>query len=193
MAHKLFLCKEKPDLLPKNVYVHCMAKQSNSSDEKLKFKSKHDDIKDLYSGIKFRPQVLFTIAPSVVQEVTPASVKEVLDQMSLGINVPVAVSMRHETLRLATYRNYPNNHKPYAIKLAKAGFYFAGTADELVCYCCGRRKSNWLVTDDPIEVHSNMSPNCRFLTNNRAVNSPVSQECHANISHENHVAETVSL
>lgn len=81
--------------------------------------------------------------------------------------------MSYETLRLKTFETFSCDNKPFVIKLAKAGFYYAGSGDKAVCYCCDIRVSDWKDTDDPITRHKERSPDCPFLLNNPDVNIAV--------------------
>ncbi|KAH3810450.1 hypothetical protein DPMN_138842 [Dreissena polymorpha] len=89
-------------------------------------------------------------------------------------------SMRHELLLLCTFRTYPTHGKPSCLRLAKAGFYYVSQGDEVICYCCAKRISNWNERDDPLHAHRLVSPSCPFLLRNSEVNEPVtddSSEC----------------
>jgi hypothetical protein len=97
----------------------------------------------------------------------------VIDKIAGGERVPPQVTMQYELLRFCTLRSFPKHNKPYITRIAQAGFYFANTDDEVVCYCCARRKSNWRETDIPIEIHRELNPNCSFLLSNLEVNVPV--------------------
>ncbi|KAL4232519.1 Baculoviral IAP repeat-containing protein 2 [Mactra antiquata] len=83
------------------------------------------------------------------------------------------VSMRYELLRFCTLRTYPKGDKPYLIKLAAAGFYYASDGDGVVCYCCGIRRYNWNGKEDPMKVHKGIKPHCKFLLRNEENNVPV--------------------
>ncbi|XP_060599559.1 baculoviral IAP repeat-containing protein 2-like [Ruditapes philippinarum] len=97
----------------------------------------------------------------------------IIDKIAGGERVPPQVTMRYELLRFCTLRSFPKHNKPYITRIAQAGFYFANTDDEVVCYCCARRKSNWREDDIPIEIHRELNPNCSFLLSNLEVNVPV--------------------
>ncbi|XP_060598564.1 uncharacterized protein LOC132752235 [Ruditapes philippinarum] len=97
----------------------------------------------------------------------------IIDKIAGGERVPPQITMRYELLRFCTLRSFPKHNKPYITRIAQAGFYFANTDDEVVCYCCARRKSNWCETDIPIEIHRELNPNCSFLLRNLEVNVPV--------------------
>lgn len=108
----------------------------------------------------------YTVAP-VFQ-----AVNSVMDRIARGERVPAEESMRYEMLRLCSFRSYPQDNKPFRIRYAQAGFYYAAKEDEVICYVCRKRFSNWTADDVPINVHRRASPNCRFLTHNAEVNVP---------------------
>ena len=47
--------------------------------------------------------------------------------------------------------------------LAKAGFYYSGTDDNVMCFWCGLGLNHWEVTDDPIAEHVRYAPRCTWL------------------------------
>ncbi|XP_053404434.1 baculoviral IAP repeat-containing protein 3-like [Mercenaria mercenaria] len=98
---------------------------------------------------------------------------KIIDKIADGQRVPPQISMQYEMLRFCTLRSYPKENKPFITRIAQAGFYYANNGDELVCYCCARRKSNWSDSDIPLDVHRQMNPNCRFLVCNSDVNVPI--------------------
>ncbi|XP_052783534.1 uncharacterized protein LOC128219678 isoform X2 [Mya arenaria] len=98
------------------------------------------------------------------------TLNEVIDRLSRGERVNPKESMKYETLRLCTFRTYPSLGKPSAMKFAGAGFYYASNADEVICYVCAKRISNWRENDDPMAAHKRITPECKFHTNNSEVN-----------------------
>ncbi|KAH3810554.1 hypothetical protein DPMN_138948 [Dreissena polymorpha] len=103
-------------------------------------------------------------------------VNAIITRLAEGKRVHPKESMRHESLRLCTFRTYPTYGKPSCIKLAKAGFYYASQGDEVICYCCAKRISNWNEKDDPMRAHRLVSPSCPFLIRNSEVNEPVTND-----------------
>ncbi|XP_045197622.2 uncharacterized protein LOC123552206 isoform X2 [Mercenaria mercenaria] len=97
----------------------------------------------------------------------------IIEQIANGTPPTPHVSMRYELLRFCTLRSYPKENKPYLIKLAEAGFYYASDGDGVVCYCCGVRRYNWVADDIPMKIHERINPNCKFLRKNEEVNVPV--------------------
>ncbi|KAH3810583.1 hypothetical protein DPMN_138976 [Dreissena polymorpha] len=103
-------------------------------------------------------------------------VNAIITRLAEGKRVHPKESMRHESLRLCTFRTYQTYGKPSCIKLAKAGFYYASQGDEVICYCCAKRISNWNEKDDPMRAHRLVSPSCPFLIRNSEVNEPVTND-----------------
>jgi len=86
--------------------------------------------------------------------------------------------------RINTFKNWPHKF-PKKEQLAKAGFYYLGTDDQVKCYSCGLVLSKWSKNDDPWIEHCKYSGDCEYLrlekgrdfTNRKAIskNSPESQ------------------
>ncbi|KAH3810584.1 hypothetical protein DPMN_138977 [Dreissena polymorpha] len=100
----------------------------------------------------------------------------IINRLAEGRCVHPKESMRHELLRLCTFRTYPTHGKPSCVRLAKAGFYYASQGDEVICYCCAKRISNWNERDDPLHAHRLVSASCSFLLRNSEVNEPVTDD-----------------
>ena len=66
--------------------------------------------------------------------------------------------------RLRSFHLWPDQHKQKGKELARAGFYYSGTAD--LCYCCASNCGglrNWLPEENPLEEHRKKYPNCAFV------------------------------
>ena len=74
-----------------------------------------------------------------------------------------ALDLAHVGYRLATLSALPASVPVSRIKLADAGFYFRGQNDEVRCYSCDARHSEWRREDNPMEIHRRLSPNCEHL------------------------------
>ena len=84
-------------------------------------------------------------------------------------------SKKYELVRLGTFSKWPLSTCQYSTKLSRAGFFYEGNGDEVVCYVCGVKKSNWLESDDPIIAHKQLSPDCTFFTS-KSNNIPIQRE-----------------
>ena len=74
-----------------------------------------------------------------------------------------SLDLAHVGYRLATLSALPASVPVSRIKLADAGFYFRGQNDEVRCYSCDARHSEWTREDNPMEIHRRLSPNCEHL------------------------------
>lgn len=116
-----------------------------------------------------------TTEGSASQSTQFESLQTIINKMAAGETVPPQTTMRYEMLRFCTLRSFPKENKPFITRLAQAGFYYAKNGDEVVCYCCAQRKRNWHESDNPMDVHRELNPNCRFLIHNAEVNVPIHQ------------------
>ena len=78
-------------------------------------------------------------------------------------DLPVAERMKYDLLRTSSFSNFPTNCPVSTLSIAKAGFYFQGNGDEVICFCCGIKHRNWQFRDDPVTIHRRISPNCCFI------------------------------
>ena len=46
---------------------------------------------------------------------------------------------------------------------ARAGFFYSGTADNVMCFWCGLGLNHWEATDDPVTEHVRFTPCCTWL------------------------------
>ncbi|KAL1781661.1 baculoviral IAP repeat-containing protein 3 [Sigmodon hispidus] len=91
----------------------------------------------------------------------PVNFRANQDCPSLRIS-PCHFAMNTETARLHTYQMWPLSFLSPA-ELAKAGFYYIGPGDRVVCFACGGKLSNWEPKDDAMSEHRRHFPNCPFL------------------------------
>ena len=49
---------------------------------------------------------------------------------------------------------------------ARVGFYYSGTADNVMCFWCGLGLNHWEATDDPVNEHVRFTPQCTWLLRN---------------------------
>ncbi|KAH3803500.1 hypothetical protein DPMN_131762 [Dreissena polymorpha] len=139
----------------------------------------------LYHGATDRvlnPRNLYLWIMPATNEVFVEELRRIVEKTVLGEPVPAQESMRFELLRSCTYRTFPKDGKPDVRKLAEAGFYYASNSDEVICYCCYKRISNWKADDDPMAIHRRISPECRFFTDAATVN--VTKEFTAQVESE---------
>ncbi|XP_050395257.1 baculoviral IAP repeat-containing protein 3 isoform X1 [Patella vulgata] len=70
--------------------------------------------------------------------------------------------LQTEVNRLETFRRWPLR-RPLPLDLARAGFYYSGSADEVRCAFCDGVLKNWKCTDDPWTEHNVKFPHCLFV------------------------------
>ena len=81
------------------------------------------------------------------------------------------LKMQHERNRLASFVGLPEHIPIIALLLATAGFYRSNNPkrrDEVICFSCGCRLSDWSSEDDHHERHSKVSPRCPMVTDHSA-------------------------
>ncbi|KAG7257631.1 hypothetical protein CRUP_018386 [Coryphaenoides rupestris] len=61
--------------------------------------------------------------------------------------------MRREGERLRTFLRWPADAPVTSGDLARAGFFYSGTGDQVQCFCCGGILRYWLHGDSPIADH----------------------------------------
>lgn len=65
--------------------------------------------------------------------------------------------------RIATYTTWPGDVAQTAEQLAEAGFYYAGSGDQVRCFHCDGGLSKWDPSDDPWIEHARWFPECGFV------------------------------
>lgn len=161
---KKFICKVQQP-------VNMVKTETRGSDEcEESDRSTTEIINKFIAGLhqKFSPSDTDLIVVPVSQ-----SASDILNRIQTGECVPPDESMQFEELRLLTMETFPIADEGFRKKLAKSGFYYAAIGDEVVCYCCGKLFSKWNLENDPLDVHRNSSPNCKFLVTNLTVNVPL--------------------
>ncbi|KAJ8027422.1 Baculoviral IAP repeat-containing protein 3 [Holothuria leucospilota] len=82
-----------------------------------------------------------------------------------GLNCQKGRHMNIESNRVASFKA-PFWHKDFPVsiyRLANAGLYSTGRGDEVECFSCFGKISNWKNGDSPKRRHKKMYPNCRFV------------------------------
>ncbi|MET0103904.1 MAG: baculoviral IAP repeat-containing protein [Sedimenticola sp.] len=77
--------------------------------------------------------------------------------------------------RLKTFDSWPKQMMPNKYDLAKCGFTYTGTGDNVKCFHCGIHLKDWERTDNPWNEHYKWSPACNYLKMigwNEGVNVP---------------------
>lgn len=74
------------------------------------------------------------------------------------------VIMDKELSRLATFATFPTYAVAvYPTQLAGNGYFYTGSGDEIECYVCHIRISQWIERDNPDDRHKFLSPDCVMI------------------------------
>nr|XP_015219367.1 PREDICTED: baculoviral IAP repeat-containing protein 1e-like [Lepisosteus oculatus]XP_015219368.1 PREDICTED: baculoviral IAP repeat-containing protein 1e-like [Lepisosteus oculatus]XP_015219369.1 PREDICTED: baculoviral IAP repeat-containing protein 1e-like [Lepisosteus oculatus]XP_015219370.1 PREDICTED: baculoviral IAP repeat-containing protein 1e-like [Lepisosteus oculatus] len=65
--------------------------------------------------------------------------------------------------RVESFHNWPFYAQLDPSLLAEAGFFYTGTKDHVLCFCCGGCLGHWGADDDPWEEHAKWFPECEYL------------------------------
>ncbi|KAL8575284.1 hypothetical protein ACOMHN_001829 [Nucella lapillus] len=65
--------------------------------------------------------------------------------------------------RMASFVGWPPGVATQPSKMAEAGFYYCGQADNVCCFCCDGHLRNWEPEDDPWVEHARWFPRCAYV------------------------------
>ena len=88
-------------------------------------------------------------------------------------NLPASYGMNFELLRLGTYKTWPRWAPVMPNRLARAGFFYSGIADEVQCFKCNRKIKQWHKGDRPMDKHRTVNAECDFVLGTDASNVPL--------------------
>ncbi|CAF1213452.1 unnamed protein product [Didymodactylos carnosus] len=78
-------------------------------------------------------------------------------------------------IRQRTFSHWPLK-QPSKTQITSAGFFSCNVGDRVICIYCNLICQQWISSDDPVETHKILSPNCCFVRSNlvsTVVTSPV--------------------
>jgi len=79
-------------------------------------------------------------------------------------SIPDQAMVKLESYRLETFNGrWPHSSASLPRRLAKAGFYYSGPGDRVVCAFCNGKLEAWQPTDDPFDEHQKQFPHCTFI------------------------------
>ncbi|XP_066283780.1 baculoviral IAP repeat-containing protein 3-like isoform X3 [Branchiostoma lanceolatum] len=78
-----------------------------------------------------------------------------------------------EAVRLSSYRHFPDSVPVSATRMARAGFYYSGTGDRVVCFSCGGGVEGWEYGDTAMGEHERLYPHCDFVNGRETRNKPL--------------------
>ena len=79
-----------------------------------------------------------------------------------------------EAKRFASFKQWPEDHHLFPLKLAKEGFLHTGEADELRCSFCRFTRRGWKPGEKPEELHRISCPSCPIFDDNADRHHPLS-------------------
>ena len=96
-------------------------------------------------------------------------------------NVPISYEtrlqgMKDEEHRLMTFTRWPKDFAIAPQNLARAGFFYTGTDDQVQCAFCEKTLMNWDHGDDPMTEHWKHVPKCPFVLQYDVGNIPIPHE-----------------
>ncbi|KAK9871338.1 hypothetical protein WA026_011605 [Henosepilachna vigintioctopunctata] len=100
--------------------------------------------------------------PFVLDPTTSGNVPiipQLISQPSSSVNL----DFTQESVRLASFRNWPIPHIVTPESLASAGFYYFDNGDNTKCAYCKGVMTSWLPEDDPDKEHKRHFPNCAYV------------------------------
>lgn len=74
--------------------------------------------------------------------------------------------MASEQKRLETYEGWPESSPIKPLDLARAGFYYTGSGDQVRCFSCDLQLGQWKEGDIPLVEHKRRNITCDFLQEN---------------------------
>ena len=84
--------------------------------------------------------------------------------------------MQAELYRLSTYSSSSALFSVSPLMLARCGFFYLGTSDEVECFECKTRLSGWRAYDTLQEMHKQKAPRCQLVNGNTSTNDPLKME-----------------
>ena len=99
-------------------------------------------------------------ASSRNQQSSQSQIAGSLSELGIETDLPKHHAFAVESVRLATFNNWPSDIRQKPADLAKAGFFYIGQADSVKCYWCDGGLRNWDANDDPWVEHTRWFPKC---------------------------------
>lgn len=97
----------------------------------------------------------------------PNTTQESLQQQTTSSpqNIPqISENEKRRRSQEQTFSHYPHSSPEFIGRLIDAGLYGCNVEDRVICLGCNLICQQWIPhIDDPREVHSNLSPKCRYV------------------------------
>jgi len=84
--------------------------------------------------------------------------------------------LRHESVRLSTFDDWPASDTVQPSALARAGLFYTGRADRAGCAFCRGVLHHWQPRDDPTTEHRRHFPDCPFVRQQDVGNVPLRRD-----------------
>ncbi|KAL4233680.1 Baculoviral IAP [Mactra antiquata] len=81
--------------------------------------------------------------------------------------------MNYEWARYKTFQTFPEKSPVTPMRLARAGFYYAGDGEEATCFSCELKNQQWSCHEAVFDTHKRLSPNCPFIKGTDETNVPI--------------------
>jgi hypothetical protein len=110
--------------------------------------------------------------PYITEKLIPSPTSSILitnenPARTTSSNHPPASAACHPTYnelskRRASFATWPNENSPSVDDLAKAGFFYTGTKNIVICFYCNGSLQNWGPNDNPTIEHARWFPRCAY-------------------------------
>ena len=79
----------------------------------------------------------------------------------------ISIQTRIDSFDMEAWRMHPLSRENFPLlkpeSFARVGFFYSGTADNMMCFWCGLGLKHWETTDDPVTEHARFRPRCTWL------------------------------
>ena len=97
-------------------------------------------------------------------------------QILKGHTLDLLQHMKSEEARLMSYTKWPNYAAVSPVDLARAGFFYTGSNDQVQCAFCENGLRNWEPGENPLFEHRRHFPKCGFISGKNVGNYPIPTE-----------------
>ena len=141
-----------------------------------------------------KTQINYIMAAATARRTIKLTMEPYFKRIIEGPPLKANEKMQYEGVRLMTFKDWPRWGAVWPTVLAKAGFFYTKTADQVACFCCGGRLKTWEAGDSPMTEHKRFFPRCRFVTGRDSTNvpfgeAPVVSSCGQNSSKSDYYSQ----
>ena len=122
-----------------------------------------------------KTQINYIMAAATARRTIPSRMEPYFKRIIEGPPLKANEKMQYEGVRLMTFKDWPRWGAVWPTVLAKAGFFYTKTADQVACFCCGGRLKTWEAGDSPMTEHKRFFPRCRFVRGRDSTNVPLGE------------------